>query len=364
MRPTASGAALLHACGYPFRDDVKLPPSPPSREATRGTIFGLLVEARINGTPDAPGIPEMLATLDPDEARRVHVMWAHASKWLDERKRLGWCAERAFAYDPATDVGRELPRTEHRDYDTHATSSEVCATLDITSLEEDVVVVRDWKTKAPGAPEVDAREQLEWCALFAARAWGYDSARIETLVVTEAGISVENVIHLDMFDLAAIGERIKADVARIPGAEPVDGDHCRERYCKAIAVCPKTTEALAPALLPVEALTKRWAYSPVIQSPDHLQALMQMHSLVKKVASQVTAAIAAYVADGDVTTTDGSRIYQSYRTMSRLNQAELAATVKRLGGTQDDIDACVHPAREGNGVKVQKPEKAKRGKAA
>lgn len=358
-RPTASGLALLHACAYSFRADVTCPPEPPKQAATRGTIFGLLAEQKVNGGPAVVvREPEGWGALGPDERARLDAMWGHAAKWLGENMRPGWCAERAFAWEPSTDVGRELPRLEHRDY-SGATATEVCGTADLVWLEEGRVVVADWKTTAADAHTVDARDQIEALALFACRAWGYDHATILTLVVTEGGLEVVRGGDLDMFALDEVAERLAADVARIPTAEPVIGDHCRERYCKALPVCPRTTEALAPALVPVAALTKRWAYTPVIESPDHLQALLQMQSLVKAAEKQVSAAIAAYVADGDVTASDGSLIYQSYRTMPRLNQEELAATVKRLGGSQGDIDACVHPAREGAGVKVSKPKGAK-----
>lgn len=357
-RPTASSFALLHACGYSFRDDVELPPSAEKSAASaRGDIFGLLAEQAINGGA-APALSTLIADLPEDEARAVVAMWGHARQWLAEHKRLGWRAEVALAWDPGTDVGRELPRLAHRDYSS-ASLTELCGTADILAIEGDDVVVYDWKTHAPGAPDVDATDQLEGLALMAARAWGYDSARIVTLVVTEAGVDAREGTPLGPFDLQDVADRLRASVAAIPGAEPRAGDHCRARYCKALAVCPKTQEALAPALLPAAALTKRWAFTPVIESPDHLQALMQMRSMVDAASKAVGAAIATYVGDQEVVCSDGTTIKASYRTMPRMDQEALAELVKSLGGTQDQIDACVRPRLEGAGIKAYKPKKAR-----
>lgn len=362
MRPTASSAALLHACAYSFRPDVALPVEPPSDAATRGTVFGSLAEGYINGSSSV-GPTAKAIDLPPDEELALSHMWEHALAWLKANARAGWVAERAFAYDPATDVGRELPRIEHRDY-SGATPGEVCGTADLVWIDGESVVIADWKTTSPGAPEVDATAQLEWLALFAARAWGYDSARIVTLKVTEVGVEVIEGEPLDMFGLAAIAERIAADVARIPGAETHGGDHCRGRYCKALTSCPETT-SLIEQLIPADALArKEWRFTPQIESPDHLQRILVMKPIVTEYLERVNKAIAAYVADGEVTTSDGVVIKQTYRTMPRLDHGELVALVKSLGGSQEMIDACVHPKVEGAGVKASKPKALKRGRAA
>lgn len=353
-RVTASSAALVHACGWSFRDDVACPPGATSGAATRGTIFGLLAEQKVNG-----GLPvklaEMLASLDEAEGRRLVAMWEHASSWLDVGMRPGWVAERAFAYDLATNVGRELPRLEHRDY-SDAKRGEVCGTADLVWIDGDSVVVADWKTTSDGAPEIDATAQLGWLALFAARAWGYDQARIMTLKVTEAGVTPIEGEPLDMFDLALIAEQIVADVSRIPGAEPMSGDHCRARYCKAIAICPETSRALEPALLPVAALVKRYPFTTAIESPDHLQALMQMRSMVDAASDAVKDAIKTYVGDREIVCSDGTTIKATYKTMPRESRAELIDAFRLLGGTQEQLDACVHPRVEPAGIKAMKPK--------
>lgn len=351
MRPTASGAALLHACAYSFRDDVQLPPSPTSAEAKRGTIFGMLAEQKVNG-----GLPvalsEKLATLGEEEGRKLVAMWGHGSAWLDAHMRPGWGAERAFVYDPERDEAREIPRIEHRDYSAAKPSEIVAGTADLVWIDGDAVCVADWKTASDGAPDVDAREQLEWLALMACRTWGYDAARIVTLKVTEHGIEALEGEVLDLFGLAAVAERIAADVARIPSAEPVPGPHCTGRYCRAVSVCPATTQAMTQLVPDTALVRKEWRYQPIIDSPDHLAYMLEIRPLIRKACEQVDAAIEAYVASGPVMTSDGRTIKQTFRTMSRMNQKDLITLAKQKGATDEEISVCIHAANEGNGVRI------------
>lgn len=356
MRASASGLALLHSCGYSFREDVALPPSVASDESKRGNAFALLAEGAVNGQP--VNIDEAVKGLSDAEETRLRKMWGHAFRWLAEHKRLGWRAEQPFAYDPVTDVGRELPRTTHRDY-TGATPTELCGTADLVYIEGESVVIPDWKTTVDGAPDVDARDQLEGLALMAARAWGYDSARIITLIVTESGVEEVEGEPLDVFSLVDVRDRIRADLARVPTAEPEPGPHCTLRYCSALAVCPKTQEAIVP-LVPVDALTaKRYAFSPVIESPDHLAWLLEKRKIVRKAMEQIDGAVEGYVAAGPVHTSEGDEIRQAFRTMPRMNQSALLELAKQKGATDDEISACIRPSIEGNGVRLYKGKKAK-----
>lgn len=355
MKSTASTLALLHACGYSFRPDVETPPDPPRAASTRGVLFGAITERAINGSAaEPPG----LDTLPPDEARRLEAMAGHAVRWLDEHKKLGWRAEQAFAWEPSTDVGRELPRKTHRDY-SDATATELCGTADIVAIDGESVIVLDWKTTSDGAPEVDARDQLEGLALMAARAWGYDSARIVTLKVTEHGVEPIEHEPLDVFGLAEVADRIRTDLARVATAEPVDGEWCRGRYCKALAACPKTT-AIVEQIIPADALArKEWRFTPQIESPDHLERLLAMLPIATELIDRVKRATVAYVADGPVKTSDGHEIYQAFRTMTRTNAGAVLDLAKQLGATDEQLALCARTAQEPNGVKIKGGAKRK-----
>lgn len=354
---TASSAALAGHCQHSFRLDAPKPPEPPTNEEqARGNLVGALSEAYINGTP-------------PPEWNEFHGapatrMWLHLSDWLKENKRLGWKAEAAFIYDPVADVAREIPRGKHRDYSA-ATEAETCAaTLDIVSIEGTTLVVRDIKTHVPGAPHHSADAQLEWCGLFAARAWGFDEVRIETLVVTETGLSVEGVRTLDLFDLADIRAGIQATLAKVPTSQPEPGEWCAQRYCKLLTTCDRGGRGAPAALaqvIPTESLV-RYQFTTEILDVDHAIMLHEVAALAQKRVDEVKAAVKAYVGDKVLTDSTGQEIRATFRQMPREDRKELVALVKRLGGTDEDLMACVHPKTEPAGLRVKAAPKLLKGK--
>lgn len=348
---TASSAALAEACQHSFRPDVAKPPEPEtSEEQARGNLVGSLSEAFINGTQE----PQWSLA---DSAGR---MWQHLHAWLKENKRLAWKAEAAFLYDPVADHAREIPRSKHRDY-SMATETETCAaTLDIVSIEDQVLVVRDIKTHAPGAPHMSAAKQLEWCALFACRAWGFDQARIETLVVTELGLTVEDVRHIDMFDLADIRAGIQATLAKIPAAEPRPGDHCTQRWCKLLTTCDRAGRGAPAALaqvIPAEMLARKYIYGAPIESAEQLRWYVEVNAIVKKAQEAASRMATAYVTsrEGRVQCEDGSEVYASTRGMPRQDKKALDALLVRLGATGEDIQSTWRITREPAGLKVRTP---------
>jgi hypothetical protein len=273
--------------------------------------------------------------------------------------RPGWVAERAFAYNPTDDVARQLPRLEHRDYSSAIHGETVAGTADLLWIEGDAVSVADWKTTVEGAPDVDAHAQLEWLALMAARSYGYDAARVITLKVTEAGVFPSEPIYLDMFQLAEIADRIRRDVAGLEGSEPIPGEHCTGRYCRAVSVCPATSTAMAQLIPDTALVRKEWRYQPIIESPDHLALMLTVRPLLRKAMEQCDAAIEAYVSRGPVLTSDGREIKQHFRNMPRMNQGLLLALAKELGATEEQLALCVKTAQEPNGVRLS----AKKGRA-
>lgn len=364
-RVTMSGLALLHACQFWARPDVELPPeAPTSDEATRGTAFGALAEAWINRT-DAPGP----VTLPAEEAALLERMWGHAAAWLQEHRRAGWRAEVAFWWDPATDTGGELPRGEHRDYSA-APNGSLCGTADLVWMADDVVVIADWKTRAPGSPNPDADDQLDGLALAAARAYGCDSARVITLEVT-ADRGVEPwTRELDALDLAEVAARVRGDLehAAKGAPDPREGPHCTERYCKALTVCPRATALVSGAteaaqIIPAGSLT-RYRYSPAIESPDHLVWMLQARSMLRKYLDQVDAAIDNYVAAGDVSASDGVVVRKTYRNMSSLDQGAMVELLQRKGATDEEIGGCYRSKRVSAGVRAVKAHATKKGRAA
>jgi len=357
---TMSRLALLHECGWWARPDVTLPPEIEVRsESTRGTAFAAKAEAKINGTrmPDPPDLPA-------DESELLRRMWAHASAWIDEQGWQGWRAEVAFWWDPRTDTGGELPRGEHRDYSA-APADSLCGTADIVNVDQITgeVIIYDWKTRAPGAPEVDADHQLDGLALAAARAYGYHAARVVTLEVT-ADRAVRPIIrYIDVLELAEIASRIRRDLvfASQESPEPRDGSHCARRYCPALSVCPRTmgrVESVMEASGIGTTSPRRFLYNSVIQNPDHLLWMIESRAILRKHMERVDASIEAYVADGEKTASDGSVIRKTWRAGTpHLNRDAAIELMQRKGATEEEIGACFTMAsRVSSGVRAFRPK--------
>jgi len=158
--------------------------------------------------------------------------------------------------------------------------------------------------------------------------------------------------YLDILSLGDIASGIAADIDHIGLAEPSPGDHCTGRYCKAISVCPATTQAMTQLMPDTALIRKEWRYGPVIESPDHLAHMLMIRPLIRKACAQVDAAIEAYVSNGPVTTSDGRTIRQSFRDMPRENAGLLRSLAKELGATDEQIAMCTRINHEGNGVRV------------
>jgi hypothetical protein len=159
----------------------------------------------------------------------------HAAYWIGENSIAGWRAEVAYAYNPQTGKGRTLGYNLGREYEKAGLAKgELAGSADIAVLSGDTVVVFDWKTgRTIGA---GAEAQLEWLALFAARATGAWYARTVALHVTESGVFETEWYHDDV-SLWRIAEQLKIDVEAIDDAWPTPGSHCENLYCGARANC-------------------------------------------------------------------------------------------------------------------------------
>lgn len=145
--------------------------------------------------------------------------------------------ERAFAYDVATDTGRELAVTSKRAYEGLG-PFEIPGTPDLVIRGPRRIIVVDHKS----FEEVDPAEknaQIATYALTVARAWGYDEAE----VMIHYKIRRPSFAVLGPLDLDAHAARLKqlqldaAKAARDPLAFLNDGPWCK--YCEAHLDCPK-----------------------------------------------------------------------------------------------------------------------------
>lgn len=162
-----------------------------------------------------------------------------------------YAAEVSFAYNPATDTGRELGRGLDRNY-ADLQPGEIPGTMDLFGLADDAVVVLDHKRFGWGLGPARDNRQLRTYALAAARAFKRERAFVALIRTGEDGVPRWSSAELSMIDLDATAEVLRrtqeriaearvqyenrhAGIANIP-LETNQGDHCN--HCPAFASCP------------------------------------------------------------------------------------------------------------------------------
>lgn len=222
---SASRAALLGACAYPFREGSPWEDKP-GRGAIQGDEFHKLM---------VPIVRTLDGAIPGKASKWLERRMVHAMSWVTTNAVSGWKAEAAFAYDPHAGTGRLLGYDIGREYEKHGKlPHEIAGSADIAWLSGDTVEIRDWKTgRTIGA---GCESQMEWLALFAARAMGAWYARAVALHVTETGV-VETEWFFDDLQLWRIAEQIQIDVNAIEDAWPTAGSHCDNCYCPSRAGC-------------------------------------------------------------------------------------------------------------------------------
>ncbi len=167
--------------------------------------------------------------LAPYQSKKLNLAYSHWVNWARTQNRSGWRHEVAFAVDPATGAGRELPMKGPRDYSA-ARHGEVVGTVDLIDTL-DGLAIQDWKSgRWVDAPEDS--EQLLTLALAASAALGHaGSVRGAITKVNEEGVT-PLWAEYDALRLAAhrleLGDRLEA----AHGALPAPGEHCRRCPCK------------------------------------------------------------------------------------------------------------------------------------
>lgn len=223
---SASKAALLRACRFPFRDGTPTEDTR-GRSANQGDEFhremAPIVDSREGQIPDRA-------------TKWLERRMIQATAWVAKNHVKGWRAERAFAYHPVTGQSRSLGYNIDRKYAEHGKlPTEIGGSADISVLVGDTVYVWDWKTgRTIGA---GAQAQLELLGLMAAKATGAWNARVIALHVTETTVDDSASWLLDDVALWRVAEQLRADVSDVDDAWPVFGSHCDNCYCGARAHC-------------------------------------------------------------------------------------------------------------------------------
>jgi hypothetical protein len=226
VRYSASKAALLASCAFPFREATPWVEER-GRSAINGDRFHKAIAPYVDGGDVLPETGRALKWLE----ERL----AHATAWIDANRHPSWRSEVAYAFCPVTGKARILGYNIDREYEKHGKlPHEIGSSADIAGMEGETVTVDDWKTGRSIADSVWM--QLEQLCLMAARATGAWHARARVLHATDYGIVVTERTYDDAA-LARIGDQLRVDVEAIEDAWPVTGPHCDGQYCPARAGC-------------------------------------------------------------------------------------------------------------------------------
>lgn len=342
---TISSASTLAHCRYPFRIDVEMPQQgTPDAAQSKGTGVHAAIAAYAN-KGDLPS-----GELGPT--------WDCALAWVKANWKQSWVAEPAYAWDPSTDAARLLGVDIGRDYAAHGRRpGEVAGTLDVCSVEGDTVYVYEFGT---GHDVSHKFQQLRLQCAVAALAHGCSRAVGQLVRFADDGTYPGQPVELDEFALAAIRGEFAEILLEVPGSSPVPGEHCSR--CNLAPVCPAAAP-IVEALVPVEALVShRWGLT--ISSPDHAAWLLAMARLVAAAAEAVKEQVKAYVPKDGLLLEDGSLLIEAMRNVNRKNHARIEALATALGATDEQLEACSVVVQESAGLRVKKPAKLKRARAA
>ncbi len=279
LRPdvTFSYAALAFLCSWWMQIDAQWIEDEESESSQGGT---LLHHAMSSFSTCGKG-KELL----PEGETTLHALYVQAKLWLVERRGtgrlIGLRSEKAFAYDLATRTARELvdpPGLEgtrwYADKELRPLHgikpTEWCGRVDLWAWGTDAAgnsVLYLWDYKFHFQPDhLDARAQLEVGALALSRALGITRVIATAVHVWEDRVDDKEVYELGPADLNRIANEVDA-LARRPAndPQPLDGAHCKARYCPARASCPTTRAAAEDGinLIPAERLAKLPPRRPV-----------------------------------------------------------------------------------------------------
>ncbi len=293
-RVSGSQIALLRSCAYPFRDDL---PPPPREEVGRAAVVGTATHGRIAAALGL-AVP-LLEDLTADERATVEAQVARAQEWLDDFDHgTSATPEVAYAWDVVARKARRLEVRHARDYRDVDRSREIPCTIDMVDiLDPSEAVVVDWKTgRAAHVEPARDNAQLLLGALCVRSHYGVSEVEIGIVYLGDgsepARYSCASVTDLE---LDAFAEELARRFAQIPGAEPVAGAHCTDRYCKRLGQCPATRSTFLSVAQPeeIEAFPVVTDAAAIV-SAAHAACLLRAAKLASAVASRAESAVRAW----------------------------------------------------------------------
>lgn len=371
IRFSASKASLLTKCKYPFRADVETGlhgggATRASEEARCGSALHRAAEWEINYGPGEGNLVKAAAEFGVEsQLARLIRQWGPMREWITRaRNTLSLVAEPKFALALDRREGRRLQASADRDY-SEAQPDEIPMTIDLIGMRQGVVpFFRDWKTgwTAEGYwPQiaVNALAFAYWLQAAHPDVWAeHQAVEGGILHVTGEGVDDSRIRVFDRYDLAAIADDLRGDLAAVPSAAPTPGPHCLDLHCPAFRMCPATSESVAAVeqLVPADKLVRQpgRTLSPRIESADHAAWCKQQLRVFYAYAEEVERAVDAFVGDVEHPLTEGGVLKRTFRNVARQSVAELIALCKAHGATEEEIAGCTHMSRESAGIRVVK----------
>lgn len=242
-------------------------------------------------------------------------------------------AELALCYDVALGVGRVIGEDIGRAYGEQG-AFEVFGSADVVGMQDDAVVVRDWKTGYGAVEPAATNPQLAFGALAACRALGKQRA-IVGIVFTKTGICDE--AELDLLDLAAFANtlaglhpriaELKAARKRGEAVPTREGSWCR--YCAAKHACPSKNALLVQ--LSGRGLT---VVGDSVMTPEKAADAVRQFQHVEQLVKDAKARLTAYVDENGPIDLGNGKAYGRYIRQGdeRLDGAVAAKAIAEVVG--------------------------------
>lgn len=330
IRASGSKLELLSRCGYWAREGVPWTDLT-SDEAKDGKALHALAASRIAGTYKHEPLGSSVSVL-------AAAVWAGVLlPWLEANIRIGWTPEVAFAYDPERDTARILAtNAKDRNYAAMGCDleNEMPLTADVVYLGEDehgpFGCVDDFKWSGFHGDDLVAEFQLKGLGLAMARAYGVDRVRCRAIRISEDTVNdTKEVYWLDCFELERVASDIQRDLTAVATAEPVEGPWCSDRWCPAVAACPKTARALAQ-VIPATALVRDHRLTTEITTKEHAAWTYSALKMVAEATERIGKRLREYVdKNGGIELPDG-KVYDGYEVTEERAQLSTAEAIREL----------------------------------
>lgn len=228
--------------------------------------------------------------------------------------------EQALYLLPASGEYGLLEGEYHRDY-SGAPEGALVGTADAVAVEEERVIVTDWKTGRSEVPHPAENYQIRFLGLSAARSFGKEKATVQVgSIGTDGalGLRSHTLEAEDLDQVQAELSRIARNIEAARAGEPVyrTGSHCR--FCPALAHCPAISGA-AQAIVegPPEEMT-----------PKRAAELWGQLQAVEAAAKRTREALQEYAYAREVPTTEG-RVLKVVETRRENIDSSIAFTILR-----------------------------------